>query len=221
MRESDSSAFQFLNLNLNPAGEIYAVTQNGTLGFIGNYTEDVFHLLSMSFDLDAGMVQVQLDDAVLLDYTPFGVTDRGIGAVHFSIPHSTQTGSRFLLDHVFIDTDMAYQIPAALAFMQQPGNTVPGTPIAPSVRVGVVNVFDEVVPDGTQVTLGINTGPPTTLTGHLATTVAGEAVFPNLTVANVGTFTLRAMAGRAPWAISGSFEIAAPLAPVIFGNGFE
>ncbi len=221
VRESDTSAFQFLSLNLNPAGEIFALTQNGSLGFIGNYAADVFQLLSMSFDLDAGMVQVRLDDAVLLDYTPFGVTDRGIGAVHFSIPHSTVTGSRFLLDDLFIDTDLAYQVPAALAFTQQPGNTAPGTPIAPTVRVGVLNVFDDVVPDGTQVTLGINTGPAATLAGNLAATVAGEAQFPALSVDTVGSFTLRAVAGRAEWAISDEFQSAVPPTPEIFASGFE
>ena len=116
---------------------------------------------------------------------------------------------------LFIDTDEAFRVPVALAFVQQPGDTVQATPIAPAVRVGALNVFEELVPDGTEVTLDIESGPPATIDGNVAATVGGEASFPDLAVDGVGVFSLRATSGLAATAVSDTFESTLPPPPIV------
>ncbi|MCB1589461.1 MAG: hypothetical protein KDI56_11215, partial [Xanthomonadales bacterium] len=92
--------------------------------------------------------------------------------------------------------------------------------LVPAVEVGVVNVFDETIADGTTVMLEIAAGPMATLSGDSATTVAGTASFDSLSIDAPGVYQLRAVSGDAVVLASMTIEIMAPT-DEIFADGME
>jgi hypothetical protein len=96
-------------------------------------------------------------------------------------------------------TSTSFQVTAAaadhLAFIQQPTNTTAGQTISPSVTVGFFDVFFNLeTGDNTDtVTVGINTGPGSSLGGTLTRTASGgTATFNDLSITKAGTYTLKA-----------------------------
>lgn len=106
VRESSGSVDPFLRLNLDTLGNITATTAGGS-GAIGTYAAGVPYRLRLGFDMDAGTVEVALNDDILLPPTPHGVTDHGVGRFIIGANGLSQTGSQFLLDDLVIDTDAA------------------------------------------------------------------------------------------------------------------
>ncbi len=106
VRESSGSVPPFLSLNLDSLGNITATTAGGS-GAIGTYAAGVPYRLRLGFDMDAGTVEVALNDDILLPPTPHGVTDHGVGRFIIGANGLSQTGSQFLLDDLVIDTDAA------------------------------------------------------------------------------------------------------------------
>jgi hypothetical protein len=102
--------------------------------------------------------------------------------------------------------------PDHLAFSVQPSNVAAGVPISPAVRVQIRDQFNNVVnTDNTdQVTVSVATGPGG-FTGTSTTTVTvsnGVAVFNNLILGPVGTYTLSDSAtGGLVGANSSSFTV--------------
>ncbi|MCB1588732.1 MAG: hypothetical protein KDI56_07500, partial [Xanthomonadales bacterium] len=96
---------------------------------------------------------------------------RGIGRYLTSISNPSATGGPMYIDNLLVTATEAEPIPAVLSFLNLPTVGLVGQPLAPAVEVGVVNVFDETIADGTTVTLEIAAGPMATLSGNSATTV--------------------------------------------------
>jgi hypothetical protein len=90
-----------------------------------------------------------------------------------------------------------------LAVTQQPAGTTAGLPInagtTPSgLRVGFFDAFNNLLTgdDSDTVTVAIHSGPSSGLAGTLTQTASGGvAVFGNLSIATVGTYTLQAVSG--------------------------
>jgi sugar lactone lactonase YvrE/Tol biopolymer transport system component len=115
---------------------------------------------------------------------------------------------------------------AALAFVQQPSNTVSSQAINPAVTVAVVDAFgNRVSSDGLTVTLGLAANPGgVTLGGTTTVTVAqGIATFDDLRIAQTGGYNLIARGGSLQSATSAPFTItrasAAETITTVAGNG--
>jgi hypothetical protein len=80
---------------------------------------------------------------------------------------------------------------ATASFVVQPTTSQVNLPIAPSVSLTVTDAFGNPVADGTLVELVIDSGPAAGLSGALASTVDGVAVFPDLALDQPGSYTLR------------------------------
>ena len=91
----------------------------------------------------------------------------------------------------------------------------------PAIKVGVVNILDQPVPDGTLVTLEIESGGPPgeTLIGATETTTSGVATFPSLEFDSQGTYRLVARSLDA--AKIGNVDIVVGPSDKIFSNGFD
>jgi len=105
-----------------------------------------------------------------------------------------------------------------LAFNQQPGNTTVGNSINPAVTVDVEDVNNDIVStDTSSVTLTVASGPGTLGGNVTVAAVNGVATFSNLTLSQIGNYTLQATDGSLTAATSSSFAVngnAATLQPV-------
>jgi len=104
--------------------------------------------------------------------------------------------------------------PSQLVFMQQPGATTAGSPIAPALTVAVEDDSGQTVTtDTSTVTLTLNNG---TFAGDAATisapVVNGVATFTGLTIDTAGSYTLAAADGSIVPTTSSSFTVS-PAAP--------
>jgi hypothetical protein len=101
--------------------------------------------------------------------------------------------------------------PAKLAFVQQPSNVLTGVAIAPAVQVTIQDADGNAVTTATNpVTLALTAG--TGLTGTLTVTPQnGIAAFSNLTLSNVGSYTLLATSSGLTSATSSSFSVDTPV----------
>ncbi len=99
---------------------------------------------------------------------------------------------------------------AALAFVGQPTNALPGAVISPNVTVQVVDAYGNptTVTLPASVTLTLN-GLPGTLSGTPAQPINGTglATFDDLSVSDIGTYTLTAASGLLTGPPSNSFDI--------------
>ena len=100
--------------------------------------------------------------------------------------------------------------PASASFLSQPSDTPAGQPMSPAVAVEVLDSEAGPVADGSAVVLVLVDPGEASLTGAVATTVDGVAVFEALTVNRPGSYQLRAeVSGLDPAAapVSEIFEI--------------
>ncbi len=103
-------------------------------------------------------------------------------------------------------------VPVQLAFLQQPASAVAGQPVTPTVTVIAEDANGKRVPIDTSTITLAATGPGTlggTVTAHDG---AGGAVFSNLLLQQIGTYTLTATAPGMQPATSASFNVT-PAAP--------
>lgn len=216
-RESGGSARRFLNLELRSNGDIAALDNNGSLGVIGLYTSGVTHDFEVLFDLDAGTLRVVQDGVALVSDRAFGIDDRGLGTLITGFNNAASGAGGFVLESIRVRASDVRDIPAALAFLQQPGGVAAGVAIAPAVEVGAVNVFDEPVPDGTVVSLARASGPAAVaISNNSAMTEAGAARFSALSLDTPGLYTLRASAALASVESAGFEVVAGPAADLQF-----
>lgn len=197
-RESGGATRNFLDLRLRANGDITASADNVSLGVIATYAPGDIQAYEVLFNMDADTVSIARDGAVLLDEHAFGSGDRGIGSFVIGFDSAASAGGSLTLDSILVRASDVRDIPAALAFLQQPLNAMAGSALAPAVEVGVVNVFNQPVPDATQVTLGRASGNAgVTLTGNTSHTEGGAARFDALSLDTPGTYTLSASSALA------------------------
>ncbi len=110
---------------------------------------------------------------------------------------------------------------AKLAFFVQPSSAATGSPIAPAVQVAVVDGSGNVVTDAeamVSIALGSNATGAALLGTRSAATVAGFALFDDLSIDKLGQgYTLIASAAGLPQATSAAFNVTAgPPAKLVF-----
>jgi len=224
LRERTSSSQSFLNFTFQANGTMAMADENGT-EFLPGVTYDAGQVYQyrIVFDLAAGTYDVFRDGMPLIRERAHGVVTRGIGGILYSIDNGAQTNAHLQLDSLRVYLSEGAEIPSHLEFLQEASTAIEDQPVTPVFEVGVVNLLNQPVPDGTPVTLEIaqGSGPSgAILGGASATTTAGAASFPALTFDRPGTYRL----------VARSFDAVAPnnvdivvaqSDDVIFADGFE
>jgi hypothetical protein len=125
------------------------------------------------------------------------------------------------MDDLQVGATDAPILPSQLTFLVEPGSGVINQPLTPALEVGVATVFDQNVPDGTLVEVGIESGPAGgILTGTLEPTVDGVARFDSLQANLPGTYRLTARSARAVQSSLVDIVVLTPADP-IFADRFE
>jgi hypothetical protein len=223
VRESGGSASSFCNLRFLPNGGLSLSDANGVAPLPPvSYAAGQLYRVRLIYDLDAGTYSAFLDDTALVVGRAHGVSNgRGVGAMAFGFLSTATTAAMMFIDDLQVGAADAPVLPSQVAFLVEPTNGLINRPLEPAPEVGVVTVFDQVVPDGTLVEVAIDSGPAGgTLTGTLEPTVAGTASFDALQANLPGTYRLRARSGRATQTSLVDITITTP-PNSIFGNGFE
>src|SRR5690606_9141817 len=111
-------------------------------------------------DQSLGTYSVFLDDTALVVDRPHNVTSpRGIGSLQMGFQSTAMAGASMLIDRLQVGASHAAGIASELAIMEQPAIGTVGQPLMPTLEVGALNVFDELV-SGAVVTIDAATGPP-------------------------------------------------------------
>jgi hypothetical protein len=223
VREVGTSASAYTSIQFASTGQLVVTDGSGTTFIVGvSYQADVRYRLRLTFDQATGLYSAFLNDDVLFIDRAHGVaTGRGIGAVLISFPSNATAGASLIVDDLQVGASAAPDIVSELAVLQQPPPGTVGHALAPTLEIGAINVFDELVPDGAMVTIDVANGPAgAVLSQSAAMTVTGMASFPNLSASPAGTYQLRARADRAQITTSLPLTIS-PRPSSVFSNGFE
>ena len=223
VRESVGSGSSYATVRFLPNGTLSVSDASGVAPLPPiSYVANQLYRLRLTFDQDAGSYSLLLDDTVLLADRVHGVgTGRGIGSMAFGFLSSATTAAAMIIDDLQVGSSDAPVIPSELAFLVVPTDGLINRPLMPALDVGVVTVFDQLVPDGTLVEVGIDSGPSgANLLGTMEPTVAGSARFDSLRANLPGTYRLRARAGRATLSSAVDITITTPT-NAIFKDGFE
>lgn len=223
IREASGSGSSFATFRFFSAGNITLTDSNGAASLPPfSYNAGQTYRLRLIYDVGAGTYSVFIDDTELVADRAHGVsTGRGLGSIIFAFQSNASAAAEFTIDALQVGAADAPIIPSQLAFLVEPTSGFVNRPLMPAVEVGVVNVFDEVIGDGTMVEVGIETGPGAAmLSGEFEPTVAGTARFDSLQVDLPGIYRLQARAGRAT--VDSLVNIAVmPLPDSIFRDDFE
>ena len=138
----------------------------------------------------------------------------GIGVAFFPDLNINLVGTKQLTatsgaqTDVSVNFDITAGAPTAVAFIQEPSNTVAGANITPAVTVAVLDAFGNGVP-AQNITLNLSSGTGV-LSGTLtqATNAGGIATFADLNINLIGTKQLTATSG-ALTDVSANFDITA------------
>ena len=190
--------------------------------FAGTYQKNVFYRLRMFFDMDEGTYTVLLNDTLLVEDRPQNVSgDVGIGALEIGFPGGGVFGGPMVIDNLQVGSSDAPIIPAQIVFFQWPIDGSVNEPLTPAMEVAVGNAFGDLVPDGTLVSLVIDSGPAgAVLSGAIEPMVVGVARFASLSVDLPGTYRLRAIADDAEELGYVDIVVTDP-AERIFDDGFD
>lgn len=136
------------------------------------------------------------------------------------------TGTPATLTASSQNINVAAAPPAKVVFAQQPGNTVAGVTISPSVTVEVKDAYDNVVTTSTgkvNIAIGNNAGGGTLSGASFVFAVAGVATFNAHSINKIGTgYTLSATALGLAGDTSAAFDILpAPPAKLAFTTGAQ
>lgn len=223
LRERTSSAESFMNLGFQANGTMTTSDSNGTVFFSGvTYDIGRVYQYRIVFDLGAGTYDIFRDGIPLIRERAHGITARGLGGILFGIDNGAEISAHLQFDSLRVYLSAGAAISADLEFLQEATTAIENEPVTPVFKVGVVNILDQPVPNGTTVTLEIaqGSGPNgATLGGASATTMAGMATFPALTFDTPGTYRLVA---RSLDAIAlNTVDIVVEQSDVLFSNGFD
>ncbi len=223
LRERTSSSQSFLNFSFQANGTMAVDDANGTV-FLSGVTYDIGHVYQyrLVFDLGAGTYDIFRDGIPLIRERVHGITARGIGAILYGIDNGADISAHLQFDSLRVYVSAGASISSDLEFLQEASTATENEPVTPVFEVGVVNILDQPVPDGTPVTLEIaqGSGPNgAILGGFSATTTAGIAAFPALTFDRPGTYRLvaRSFEASAP----NTVDIVVEQSDVLFANGFD
>ena len=223
LREKTTSAQNFMSLNYQSTGAMTVLDANGSVVLNGaSYDAGPVYQYRMVFDMDAGIYEIFRNGIPLLRERAHGIAASGIGGILYSIAHGALTSAHLQIDSLRVYVSDAAAISSDLEFLQEPTSAIVGEPAAPSYKVGVVNILDQPVPDGTPVTLEIaqGSGPAgAALGGASATTTAGVATFAALTFDMPGTYRLVARSLDATKL--NNVDIVVEQSDVLFANGFD
>lgn len=194
LRERDTSSQSFMNLEFQADGTVALSDANGSVFSSGvTYVANRVYQFRVVLDLDAGIYNVFRDGIPLARERAHGVTARGFAAVLYTIINGAQPSAHLQMDSLRISLSKAEDISSDLEFLQDANSAVVNQPAAPAILIGVVNIINGPVPDGTLVTLSIapGTGPSGALIGGAsATTISGLATFPAVTFDMPGIYRL-------------------------------
>jgi hypothetical protein len=223
VREAGSSASSFTNLYFLSNGNLYLTDAAGVAAIPpASYSANQFYRVRLIYDMDNGTYTAMLNDLVLVENRPHGVsTGRGIGTILTGFQSITAFGGPMWVDALQVGSSDADGIASEIAFLVEPTSGLANIALTPSLEVGVLNVFDQLVSDGSIVGVEILSGPTgATLSGAIEPTVGGVARFDALAVDQPGTYRLRALAGNL--AIDSTTDIVVEMDPdVLFQNGFD
>lgn len=225
LREPSGSSKLYLELHLQPSGEVWSSDGNGYVNLVGvSYNAGQIYRYRIVQNLDAGIYDIFRDGVPLLRERAHGISGRGLGGFLNGIYHNAQSSAHLQIDSLRVYASNAAAISSELIFLQEATSALKDEPVAPAIEVAVMNILDTTVPDGTAVTLEISPGSgPTgaTIDGAAATTVAGVARFTALTFDTVGTYRLLARSLDA--SAYGTMDIVVTTAPTaaVFVDGFE
>ncbi len=222
LRERDTAAQSFMTLQFDSDGLMRLSDANGAV-FSGGitYVANRVYQYRLVFDLDAGIYNVFRDGIPLARERAHGVTTRGLGAILYSISNDAQLSAHLQMDSLRISLSKAAEISSDIEFLEEVTSAFEDQPVTPAIKVGVVNILDQPVPDGTAVTLEIASGGPPgeTLIGATETTTAGVATFAALEFDSQGTYRLVARSLDATKI--GNVDIIVGPRDEIFSNGFD
>ncbi|MEP6880885.1 MAG: hypothetical protein ABI866_02775 [Dokdonella sp.] len=222
LRERTSSSQSFLNFSFKANGTMAVDDANGTV-FLSGVTYDIGHVYQyrIVFDLGAGTYDIFRDGIPLIRERVHGITARGIGAILYGIDNGADISAHLQFDSLRVYVSAGTSIPSDIEFLQEVTSAFEDQPVTPAIKVGVVNILDQPVPDGTLVTLEIASGGPPgeTLIGATETTTAGVATFAALEFDSQGTYRLVARSLDA--AKIGNVDIVVGPRDEIFSNGFD
>lgn len=223
LREPSFSTNNFMNLDFRVDGTMQLLDATGNAFLTGvTYEENRVYQYRIIHNLDAGIYDIFRDGIPLIRERSHGIATRGIGAFLNTILDGAQSSAHMQIDSLRVSLSKGAEISADLEFLQEASTAIENQPVTPAIVVGVVNILDQPVPDGTVVTLEIasGSGPPgAALNGSGTTTTAGVATFAALKFDMPGTYRLVA---RSLDAIRlGSVDIVVEQNDVLFANGFE
>ncbi len=223
LREPTSSSQPFMNLQFQANGTMGVSDANGTRIFSGvTYQAGQAYQYRIIYDLDAGIYDVFRNGIPLIRERAHGITTRGIGAILYGIDNGAQTSAHLQIDSLRVYLNNAEAISSDLEFLQEATTAIENQFVTPTIEVGVVNIFDQPVPDGTRVTLEISqgTGPPEAfLTGASTLAFSGVARFSGLRFSMPGTYRLVARSFNATKL--GNVDVVVAQGDALFANGFE
>ena len=222
LREKDTSAQAFMTLQHQSDGLLRLSDANGTVFSSGvTYVANRVYQYRVVLDLDAGIYNVFRDGIPLARERAHGVTATGLGAILFGISNGAQLSAHVQMDSLRVSLSKAAEISSDIEFLEEVTTAFEDQPVTPAIKVGVVNILDQPVPDGTVVTLEIASGGPPgeTLIGATETTTAGVATFAALEFDSQGTYRL--VARSLDVAKLGSVDIVVGPSDIIFSNGFD
>lgn len=222
LREKATAAQNFMSLNYKSTGAMEVLDASGSVVLNGvSYDAGQVYQYRMVFDMDAGIYEIFRDGLPLLRERAHGITASGIGGILYSIAHGALTSAHLQIDSLRVYVSDGASISSDLEFLQEVTSAFEDQPVTPAIKVGVVNILDQPVPDGTLVTLEIESGGPPgeTLIGASETTTAGVATFAALEFDSQGTYRLIARSLDA--AKIGNVDIVVGPRDVIFSNGFD
>ncbi|MGB0134900.1 hypothetical protein [Dokdonella sp.] len=204
------------------SGNVVIGDAGGSSGVVGTYQANVFQRLQMIYDMDEATYTVKLNGAVLVEDRPHSVTTGlGIGSLDIGFQANGLTTIPYLVDNLQVGASKAPVIPAVVEFLQEPTQGDVNDPMYPEAEVAVGNVYADLVPDGTLVSMVIESGPAgAVLSGAIEPVSNGVAQFNNLSVDLPGTYRLRALSGDAEQSGSMDVVIIDP-SDWLFEDGFD
>jgi hypothetical protein len=223
VREAGGSGSSFANLRFLANGVVSLSDGGGTAALPPvTYAANQVYRVRLIYDMDNATYSAMLDDTVLVENRPHGVsTGRGIGAIATGFLSSTAFGGPMFIDALQVGASDAENIASEIAFLVEPDSGTAKIALTPALEVGVLNVFDRPVGDGSIVGVEILSGPAgAALSGAIEPTVGGVARFDTLNVDLPGTYRLRALAGNVA-ADSTTDIVVSPNQDFLFRNGFD